>query len=154
MGKKLLLKAKKLHAVPYSDNPSSRIIYTLTHEEYNQKFDSQYSESLYVKEEIKLEHLITEEKHSETREASQLKAEIEEKITCRLENPLSCLFVGRLPEEVGGYGLFTSEAIEENTLLFLYAGEIKNFSLDDDYCLNTGVDSSGKPWFPPGILAA
>lgn len=99
--------------IAYMENPPAEggQIKYLTTEEFQQKFNCEYTEGVVVKQLTK--EPATESDFKDTR----AKAAYD-----RLLHPLENLVICKMTNDVG-YGLFTTEAIPMGTVICLYAGE-------------------------------
>lgn len=123
----VLLNAKKLTRIPYADKPlpqlkSDDAITYLTPVEFQQKFNIQYSESLFGNKEDIADTLANPqllEQYAAGRHDTPHEAAVIE----RMHQPLDCFIICNMGPDVG-YGLFTLNDIPANTVLFLFAGEL------------------------------
>ena len=130
-----LVKGKTLEKIAYSEKTLSQnadIIY-LDPEEFGKKFNFKYSESLFGDTNKFGQYL------NNTEICNNIKANPEHpkplSIKHRLQNPLKHFVVCKI-NDVVGHGLFTTEDIQPDTVLFIYSGELKNMTRyvkGDDY---------------------
>lgn len=121
---KTIIQAKQLNKIAYCDEPltsSSQITY-LTLQEYEQKFNCIYHEGLLAPP-GKFDQYLNNAQINESIKVNKEQPNIE-LVKHRLNNPLSCLVICKINDEVG-HGLFTNEDIPAGTVLFLYSGVIK-----------------------------
>lgn len=139
-----LVQGKALEKIAYSDKPLSQnadIVY-LAPDEFGQKFNFKYSESLYGDAHKFGQYL------NNIEICKQIKANPEHpkplSIKHRLQNPLKNFVVCKI-NDVLGHGLFTTEDIQPDTVLFIYSGELKNmtrYAPGDDYQYSWVDDSA------------
>lgn len=127
MPSSILLDAKKLDQITYSAKPLPQLkesdsLSYLSVSEFEQKFKIQYTESLHG-DLNEILPILENHQLLASLAAGRPDTPTETAIIERMNNPLDCFVVCNMGPEVG-YGLFTSKAIEENTVLFLYAGEL------------------------------
>ena len=130
-----LVKGKALEKIAYSEKPLSQnaeIVY-LDPYEFGKKFNFKYSESLFGDPNKFGQYL------NNIEICNKIKANPEHpkllSIKHRLQNPLNHLVVCKI-NDVVGHGLFTTEDIQPDTILFIYSGELKNMTRyvkGDDY---------------------
>lgn len=132
----ILVAAKTQPRIAYSRKPlpQGAPIQLLTHSEFKSKFGCEYTESLFGDRNELAPYLNNEKLHETIRNRPDLPKE--QAIAERLNNPLSGLVICEMDESVG-CGVFTSNDIPPNTVLFLYAGPIENaktYQENDAYC--------------------
>lgn len=131
-----LINGTCLTEIPYSDKPLplGGKIQKLTHEEFKNKFNCVYSESLHGNpDELTQKYLQNKELHLAIKSKPDLPDS--KAIEDRLKNPLDCLVICNMGPEVG-HGLFAATDIARHTILCLYAGNIekgKVFEEGDSY---------------------
>lgn len=142
---KVLFEGKSLARIPYSDRPlpqGGEVKY-LTIEEFEKKFNFTYTESVFGnKEEFKL---YSYETPPNLFPSSITPAVIKH----RMQNPLDCFVLCNMGPT--GHGLFTTKKLEEYTVLFVYAGEVRDATPDEgeyDY----GIKIAGN--LPPRAITA
>jgi len=147
----VLVPANRLAKIPYSDKPLTDLskIQYLTPEQLESKFGIVYTESLHGnKGELQGKYIGNDllcEQIRKKPDAPSIAAVRE-----RLKNPLGCLVLCNFGVEVG-HGIVTSEDIEPNTVLFMYAGTVENaksYSEGDSYTYTwaspSAADSASK----------
>lgn len=130
-----LVKGNALEKIACSEKPLSQnadIVY-LDHDALGQKFNFKYTESLFA-DTNKFGKYINNREICNKIKANPEHPELSS-IKHRLQNPLEHLVICKINDEVG-HGLFTSEDILPDTILFIYAGEVVNntpYVKGDDY---------------------
>lgn len=107
-----IIDAKISEKIAYMENPPAQggEIQYLTSQEFQQKFNCEYSEGVVVTK--ALQEPASEQDFRDTR----AKAAYE-----RLQHPLKSLVICKMTDEIG-YGLFTTEEIPIGTVICIYAG--------------------------------
>lgn len=122
---KVLFEGKSLARRAYSDRPlpqGGEVRY-LTIEEFEKKFNFIYTESVFgKKEEFKSYSYETPQRHFPSRITPAV-------IKHRMQNPLDCFVICNMGPT--GHGLFTTKKLEEYTVLFVYAGEVRDATPND-----------------------
>ena len=131
----ILVEAKRLEKIPYSDKPLPQggTIEYLSSEEFEKKLGFTYTESLQGDRKELSKYLKDKELLSQIRNRMDLPKD--EAVLERLANPLDCLVVCKMDDQVG-HGLFASKDIPAGTVLFMYSGTIeaaKTYEKGDEY---------------------